>query len=122
METNKVVKRYDPTMRIEALPSFTTTNNYVSALAFDTSKHPSFCGQVINRDVANVMSYKIETTFDGTNWKEVKVEADVAASGSEVFEDNSIGVLTRISVKSKVGGSHATGSIFIRLNPPAYIV
>ena len=121
METNRVATKYDP-LCIIGSEEITTTDNYVVIGSLDISKHPSFCLQLINNHASNVVTYKVEQTFDGVNMIEVKSATDIAGTANASFEDESIGTRVLISVKSKVSGNHASVKLFTRLKPASFIV
>ena len=122
MEKNKTVYKYDPCCLIFSIADFTTTDNYEPAFIFDTSKHPSFALQLINKHATNALTYKIETTFDGINFSEIKADTDITSETNTIFEDESIGTKTIVYVKSKVSSTPATFNLFLRLKPASFIV
>lgn len=122
MQFNKEIFSYDSRVLIGKMDEdLTTTNDYVVAFSLDTRKHPSFVLQLINKGATNVLTYKVETTFDGINVKEIST-GDIGASANVVIEDESIGTQTLIYVKSKVSGSHTTFNLWFKLKPASFIV
>ena len=122
MQTNKLQYQYDPLCRIIPIEEMTTTDNYVVACVLDTSKHPSFSLQLINTGLTNTLVYKIETTFDGVVFSEIKAATDILKNENAIIEDESIGTKTIISVKSKLSSTPTTFKMFARLKPASFIV
>lgn len=122
METNRTSYNYDNLCVIIATEDIVTTNNYTPALSFDTSKHPSFSLQLINKDVNNTLTYKISTTFDGIYFKDIKIDTDIIIGVNDIYEDFSIGTRTIVYVKSKVANTPSILKVFARLNPMSIIV
>lgn len=122
MDINKLVNRYDPNIIINTNPTpFVTADSYQQVLTMNTGKHPMFVVQVVNLDVANTLTFQIDTSFDGTNWLVQKSDTDVLPSTNGYYADNSLGVITRISVKSKIASTPASCIVYTRLNPASAI-
>ncbi len=123
MIQNKLVKRYDPNIIINTNSEvFTTADSYQQVLVMDTSQHPTYVAQIINLNTTNTLTFKIDTTFDGTNWITQKTDTDVLPLANSFYTDSSLGTLTRISVKSKVVSTPATCTVWTRLNPASAIL
>lgn len=122
MQINKEIFSYDSRCIIDCLKEdFTTENNYTVVYSLDTSRHPSFVLQLINKGNTNALTYKIETTFDGIYLKEIAT-GDINANSNVVIEDESIGTRTLISIKSKVSNSHTTFNMWTKLKPASFII
>lgn len=127
MDYNRTCFHLDPNVEYHTLPEDKTTiNTYTQLYLFDTSRHPAFVFQILNKGSSNAIHWKVETTFDKSgsahSWTELKAEASLAADGNAVYEDVSVGTKTRVLIKAAVGDAHSTVNMWLRLKPGAYVV
>lgn len=118
MQIEKDNVNIEPYVQIKAKDILTTKNSYNDddCIIIDNTAHSSFSCQFVNYDIANDLSYKVESSFDGENWDLIK-EANIVATGNEGYSDSCKGTMIRISVKSKLADTPAKCKMFIRLNP-----
>lgn len=119
---DRIYKKLDPNVIIDSIENLTSTDSFVQAMNLDVSNHPSFAIFIENTDENNTLSYKIETNFQESGWKEIKAETDILKGAIDIFEDESIGTNVRVLVKSKVSETPATFNVYARLKPGSYIV
>lgn len=122
MEMNKLICKPETNICFDLLPEeVDTENTYKTIFTFDARRFHKFVVQLLNTG-SNVLSYKIETTFNNTNWSLIKSETDIAGSNIDLVEDEVTGSIVRVSVKSKVEDTHTKCLLYLRLCPFASVI
>ena len=91
-----------------------TTNAYADLGLIDAQGKTRVVYTIANAHAANVISWKVLASVDGTTWIEIEAEADIAGTASSSWVADATETSYRYfktQVKSKVAGTPGTAQV-----------